>query len=224
LTQALKDETLEQIQKEVLFGFDDEYTISEIINDLFYDVDDFDVDWLHTEISKQFAAHKKESLQWKKPTDFDRLVAVFDQLNKEKIVSLHKAGFTRQDAEGDCREIIDELSTLGITAKGYCYYHIQDLKRAIHEKVLFIGFDSVDYNDEIALKIANRIIELLHENNFQTSWNNSVETRIKITDINWQKAYDGIDYNYDRVFSIFQKEHTSTNKIVAKKTFWKFWK
>jgi hypothetical protein len=187
-------------------------------------VDDFDSDWLNAEISKQFTAHKKESLQWTKPTDFDKLVAVFDQLNKEKIVSLHKAGFTRQDAEGDCREIIDELSTIEINAKGYCYYHIQDLERAIgEEKMLFIGFDSVDYNDEIATEIGHRIVTLLQENGFQTSWNGTVDTRIKIQTINWQKAYNEIDYNYDRVFSIIQKEHSSEKKIASKKPFWKFW-
>ncbi|WP_298514427.1 hypothetical protein [uncultured Kordia sp.] len=224
MTQAIKDEALAQIQKEILLGFYDEATIAEIIQDLFYDVENFDSDWLNAEIRKQFTHHQKTSQQWQKPTDFDRLVSVFDQLNKEKIVSLHRAGYTRQDAEGDCREIIDELSNLGIQAKGYCYYHTQDAERVMEEEVLFIGFDSVNFNDEVALEIANRIIELLQENNFQTSWNNSVETRIKILNINWQKAYDGIDYNYNRVFSIIQKEHSPEKKEVSKKSFWKFWK
>ena len=89
--------------------------------------------------------------------------------------------------------------------------------------MLFIGFDSVDYNDEVASEIANRIVELLKENGFQTSWNESVETRIKIQNINWQKTYDGIDYNYDRVFSIIQKEHSPKKKTVPKNLFWKFW-
>lgn len=223
MTPALKDEALEYVQIEIQFGFDDVATISENILDMFYDVDDFDSKWLHRVISEQFAIHQKASLQWKQPTDFDRLRTVFDQLNKEKIVSLHKAGFTRTDAEHECREIIDELDGLGIKATGYCYYHIQDLERAMKEKILFIGYDSIDYNDEIAIAIANRIIVLLEENGFQTSWNGSVKTRIKIENIHWQKAYDGIDYNYDRVFSIITKEHNSTDTSNTKKPFWKFW-
>ena len=223
MTQALKDEALEYVQREILFGFDDVTTILENIQDMFYDVEDFDAKWLHAVISEQFGLHQKVSQEWKQPTDFDRLRTVFDQLNKEKIVSLHKVGFTRQDAEHDCREIIDELAALGIKAKGYCYYHIQDLERAMDENILFIGYDSIDYNDEIAIDIAKRILVLLEENGFQTSWNGSVETRLKIEDINWQKAYDGIDYNYDHVFSIFTKEHTPTTKNNRKKPFWKFW-
>lgn len=224
MKQAIKDEALEQIQKDVLFGFYDEYSISETIHDMFYDVDNFDSDWLNAEISKQFTQHKNANPLWQKPTDFDKLVAVFDQLNKEKIVSLHKAGYTRQDAEGDCREIIDELSSLGINAKGYCYYHTQDLERAIgEEEMLFIGFDSVDYNDEVATEIAQRILALLQENGFQTSWDGTVKTRIKVQNINWQKTYDGIDYNYDRIFSIIQKEHSPEKKEMTKKPFWKFW-
>ncbi|WP_299890231.1 hypothetical protein [uncultured Lacinutrix sp.] len=224
MKQKVKTEAIEHLERDILFGFESKDDLFESISELFYNEDDFDNDWFKTEIEKRFSSHLKSSENWKKPTDFERLVKVFDQLNKEKIVSLHKAGHTRQDSEEDCREIIEELEAIGIKAKGYCYYHSQDLERAIEDNgMLFIGYDSNEQNDGIAFEIANRIIELLKENGFKTEWNGSLDTRIEIKSIVWKKAYDNTDYNYSRVFSIIEKYHTPTKKVEKKKPFWKFW-
>ena len=194
---------------------------------MFYDEDDFDENWLKREIEIRLKKHQTESLNWEKPTDFERLVKTFDELIKEKIVSLHRAGYTRQDGESDCSEIIDELKAIGINAKGYCFYHTQDLERAIgEEKMLFIGFDSYNREDELAKEVAKKIVEVLKKNEFNVKWNGSLDTRIEILDINWKKAVDNVDYNYGRVFEIMEK-YNKQNKMEAKtnnkKPFWKFW-
>ncbi|PCJ64891.1 MAG: hypothetical protein COA58_11500 [Bacteroidetes bacterium] len=212
MKSEIKKEAIEHLKRDILFGFESKEDLFESISELFYDEDDFDDYWFKMEIEKQFSSHQKNSENWKKPTDFEKLVKVFDQLNKESIVSLHKAGHTRQDGEADCREIIEELEASGIIAKGYCYYHSQDLERIIEASgTLFIGYDSNQHIDKIGYEIANRVIELLQENGFQTEWNGSLDSRIEIKSIVWEKAYDNIDYNYSRVFSII------------KKPFWKFW-
>jgi hypothetical protein len=152
---------------------------------------------------------------------------LFDELNKDGIVSLHKAGYTRQDGEGDCMAIIEELEVLGIKTKGYCYYHTQDLERAIgEEKMLFIGYDSYNHEDELAKVVAQKIIEVLKRHGFQTRWNGSLSSRIELLDINWKKTVDNIDYNYDRVFSILKSNSnikTTDVKTDKPKPFWKFW-
>ena len=225
MNQDIKIEALENLKRDIVFGFNSEEELFESIRELFYDYDDFDEDWLHSEISTRFEAHQNQSLTWQKPTDFERLVKVFDQLNKEKIVSLHKAGYTRQDAEGDCHDVIEDLKAMEIKAKGYCYYHAQDLERAIAEEaMLFIGYDSTEQNDEKAREVANTIISTLQNNGFETKWNGSLNSRIEIKNINWQKAYDEIDYNYSRVISVFEDNHISIKEVaVKKKPFWKFW-
>lgn len=224
MKQEIKDEALRQLEQDILFGFESEEDLFESIRDMFYDEDDFDDKWLRLKVSTAFLAHQKDSVNWKKPTDFDRIVKAFDQLNKEKIVSLHKAGYTRQDAESDCNEIIHELSTIGITAKGYCYYHTQDLERVIlDDRMLYIGYGSIDQNDKTALNIANQIIMIFELNGFQTEWNGSLNKRIKIKNVNWEKTYDNIDYNYERVFSIFEKYNKPIKKINPRKPFWKIW-
>ena len=231
MTKEIKTEALEMIKENVLFGFYSEKEIFTSISDAFYDAEDFDNDWLTKEISKQFVAHKNNSKSWNRQTIFTRLVSVFDQLNKEKIVSLHKAGYTRQDAQDDCREIVDELGAIGIIAKGYCYYHAQDLQRALGEDgMLYIGYDSIEPTDSAAEAVANRIVTLLRENGFTVSWNGFIDTRIEIKNITWQKVYDGVDYNYSRIFSIIEEHHAPKNNLetttnnTTQKPFWKFWK
>lgn len=227
MKEEIKNEAIEQLKKDILFGFENADDLLETVSDMFYDVEDFDENWLKQEIEKRLKKHHIESLNWKRPTDFDRLVKSFDELNKEKIVSLHRAGYTRQDGEQDCEEIIDELNSFGIKANGYCFYHTQDLERAIgDEKMLFIAFDSYNHNDELAKEVAEKIIEVLKKNGFKVKWNGSLETRIEILNIDWKKTVDNIDYNYNRVFEIMKKYNKPEGSITEsknKKSFWKFW-
>ncbi|GAB4161528.1 MAG: hypothetical protein Tsb0033_19130 [Winogradskyella sp.] len=227
MNQEIKDEAIEQLEKDVLMGFENAVDLQETISEMFYDEEDFDQKWLKQEIEKRLERHQTESLNWEKPTDFDRLVKSFDELNKEKIVSLHKAGYTRQDGEEDCAEIIDELNSIGIKVKGYCFYHTQDLERAIGtEKNLFLAFDSYNREDELAKEVANKIIDILRKNGFNVNWNGSLETRIEISNINWKKTVDNTDYNYSRVFEIMEKHNTLNSpekELIRKKPFWKLW-
>ncbi|MDO7174176.1 DUF6891 domain-containing protein [Mariniflexile sp. AS56] len=227
MTDEIKKEAIEQLEKDVLFGFENGDDLLESISEMFYDETDFDENWLKKEIDIRLKNHQKESRSWEKPTDFERLVKSFDELNENKIVSLHRAGYTKSDGEEDCSEIIDELKVIGISVNGYCYYHTQDLERAIgKEKMLFIGFDSYNRDDGLAKEVAEKIISVLTNNGFKTKWNGSIDTRIEILNIDWKKAVDNIDYNYSRVFDIIEKHHKPVNneKIKAdNKPFWKIW-
>lgn len=224
MDSKIKEEIFEQLKKDILFGFEDSSELFESIREMYYDMDSFDEVWLKEKISKMQKKHIAESESWDYPTDFNKLVKVFDQLIGEKIVSLHKAGYTRQDGENDCLEIIEELKIVGIQAKGYCYYHTQDLERAIQENgELYIGFGSFDQNSGLTIKIGERIVELLIQNDFSVEWAGSIDTRINITSIDWKKVPDDLDYNYGRIFEILKEDHNSNQYIKKKKPFWRFW-
>ncbi|QEC77305.1 DUF6891 domain-containing protein [Mucilaginibacter ginsenosidivorax] len=169
MTQDLKDEALEQIKLDIKFGFENEQQIFEGLEDMFYDEDDIDEEWLKQTIHQRYNQHQKEALQWIKPTGFDRLARAFDQLIVQKIVCLHNAGYTKQDGEGDCMETIERLDELGVKAIGFCYYHAQDLARAVDPDTrnLYLGFDSVTQNDDEALQVAQMIVTALKENHLQ---------------------------------------------------------
>lgn len=186
MTQEIKNEALEQVELDIKFGFENEEELFESIREMFYDEKDFDEDWLREIIAEKYQQHQQNSLTWTRPNDFTRLAKTFDQLIREKIVCLHKAGYTKQDSEGDCRETIERLNALGIKTIGFCYYHAQDLARTVDKDIrsLYLGFDSATQDDKDALQVASRIVSALRENHFDVSWTGTVDQRIEIKNIN----------------------------------------
>lgn len=219
MTDDIKNEALEQLDLDIKFGFENEDELFESIREMFYNEDDFDEDWLKQIISEKYNQHQQDSLTWTRPNDFDRLVKSFDQLINDKIVCLHKAGYTKQDGEGDCMETIEKLNELGIKAIGFCYYHSQDLARTVDKEIrnLYLGFDSPTHDDNEALKVANKIVSTLKENGFDVSWTGTVDQRIEIKNIIWQKIPNNENWSSERVINILTKPYNN------KKPFWKFW-
>lgn len=219
MQQEIKDEALEQIILDIQFGFENEEVIVEGILDMFYNEQGFDQDWLKQTVQEKYREHLQLSTNWTKPTDFDRLAASFDELIKQKIVCLHKAGYTKQDAIGDCEEAIEQLKEHGVEAIGYCYYHAQDLARAVHpeSKNLLLGFDSANEDDTGALVVGQKIVEVLSKNGLEIIWSGSIEQRIEIINLNWQKVPDNEDWSIERVKQLLVKPDNQ------KKPFWKFW-
>lgn len=189
----LKNEVLEFIKREVQFGFDNQADILESVWDAgFEDEDELHENWLKQVIAEHYNHHQTESKKWTMPTDFDKLAKVFDELNQEKIIALHKAGYTKQDGYSDVGEVVDLLSTKNIVPLGYCFYHTQDLERAIEptSKNLLLAFDDINENDENAIVIGQKITKKLNDNGFTVEWNGTVEERIEIKNISWQKIPD----------------------------------
>ncbi len=205
MDQEIKDEAQEQVRKDVLMGFDTKEEIFEGVMDMFYDNDDFDEAWLTAVIDDAYAQHQAESKRWTTPTDFDRLVKVFDQLMTQQIVCLHKAGYTRQDAMHDCMEVVNALAQYGVNALGYCYYHTQDVERVIdpETKNLLLGFDSSDSDEEKALAVGVLIAEILEDEGFEFAWNGTINQRIEIKNLNWQKVPTDEDYGLQRNLRLF---------------------
>jgi hypothetical protein len=219
MTEEIKQEAIDQLELDIKFGFENEEELFESIREMFYDQSDFDEGWLREKISDKYSKHQSKSLNWTHPTDFERLAKTFDELIAERIVCLHNAGFTRSDGEGDCMETIERLDELGITAIGFCYYHSQDLGRAVDQETrhLYLGFNSVVEDDNEAILIANRIIDKLRKNGFKVNWSGTVDQRMEIEDIDWKKVPDDQNWGIERVVQIL------TELKGEKKPFWKFW-
>ncbi len=185
----LKKEILENVTNEVAFGFSTKEEIFDDILDMFDD-EGIDEDWLKKLIDEKYDAHLEESKTWQHPTDYEKLAEVFEELNEENIITLHKAGYTKQDGYGDVTEIVEILKEDGIEPIGYCFYHTQDLERAIDPEIrnLFLCFDSLDQNDEKAITIGNLIVSKLNKAGFKTSWDGTINQRIEIKDINWLRT------------------------------------
>lgn len=200
MRKEIKQEFLEQIQKDILFGFEEPEEILEGVMNMFFDEDDLDEEWMRQKIITNFEKQKAISKTWTHPTDFDRLSKVFDQLDKMGIIALHKAGYTKQDGYAEVAEAKEMIEDEGFSVKGYCFYHTQDLSRAIDPEIknLFIAFDSFDQNDKKAIEIGNQIVDLMRKEKFEIEWDGTIDQRIFISKIQWQKVYDDDEWGLER--------------------------
>ncbi len=207
--KVLKDELIEYIHKEVCFGFDSDAEILQSVWDYaIEDEDQLDERWLKQVIAGYYGRHQEESKNWKRPTDFDRLAKVFDELNSEGIIALHKAGYTKQDGYSDVGEVIHMLDR-SIKPIGYCFYHTQDLERAIDPAIrnLFLAFDDIRQDDKNAILIGKTIVSKLNESGLKTEWDGTIDQRIEIKDIHWQKVPDGQDWGIERAVRYLRSGH-----------------
>lgn len=139
--------------------------------------------------------------------NYIRLRNVFDKLNRERIIAIHFAGYTLDDGFEEVGVVCQFMKKNGIPRQGYCFYHEQDVERALDESIqsLFLAFHSTNGDEQLAMEVGERIEELLTENGFDVEWDHSLDSRIKIKNFIWDKEYDGEDYGTDRAIRIMSE-------------------
>ncbi|WP_431263169.1 DUF6891 domain-containing protein [Roseateles chitinivorans] len=132
-------------------------------------------------------ARSLDQASWPAVTDCDRLDAVFDALTAEGVIALQNAGYTQSDGWGDIVEARAEADDPG-AFHGYCFFHGQDLERAVHGQGLFLAFGSIDGDDDTeGVKVGERVVELLKGAGFRVEWGGTFKTRIFIPDFDWKR-------------------------------------
>ncbi|PAM93854.1 hypothetical protein B4N84_16415 [Flavobacterium sp. IR1] len=186
----------ESIFNQLRMGF---LSIDEIQENILEEIDDNEFE---DEISEEWAFDKireenqkllSESKQWKSPTDTERLIKAFDELADKNIIALHNAGYTTSDGEYEVVEVERDLRENEVESDGYCFYHEQDLARAIalEDSSLFIAFQKVDNTDDATtIEVGKVVAEVLINNDFRIKWDGSARTKIEIPGFRWQKIFD----------------------------------
>src|SRR5690606_26960250 len=155
-------------------------------NGLGYEISE---EWAYEQIEKIYAELLEESQTWENPTETERLIAAFDELaEKHKITALHYAGYTMDDGEYEVVEIERTLIENGERSEGYCFYHGQDLERAVQGEGLWIAFQKIDnVNDSVSKEIARTIVDVLEKHGLKTDWDGKAESRISLPNFKWQR-------------------------------------
>ena len=167
--------------------------------------------WAYSLIEAEITKVAAERKTWNRPTDTEKLIAAFEELCKLNIIALHNAGYTTSDGEYEVVEVERQLRVLGKRSDGYCFYHEQDLARAIvpENPNLMLAFQKVDNsNDEITVAIGRKIVEVLQSYGFTIEWNGTATQKIKLVGFRWQQLYDisaNNLLNYQKVVEIMAK-------------------
>ena len=197
---------LESIVSQVRMGFLSiekiKDNISEEIEDNGFE-DEISEEWAFKHIDNEWKTLIAESKEWKKPTDTERLVKAFDELCASNIIALHNAGFETSDGEYEVVQIEKELRKNKIKSDGYCFYHAQDLARAIDKKNpnLYIAFQKVENKDDnVTIGVGKKVVAVLKKYGFEVDWEEKPTKKILIPNFKWRLVYnynnrDLLDYN-----------------------------
>ena len=176
---------LDTIRTYVWSGFYDTDDVHQEIDDILED--DADEVMLRSAVAIEFEKKAVSEASWPDETDCDRLNQVFDQLNAKGIIALQNAGYTMSDGLSDVGE---ELHQRGReSTSGYCFYHGQDLERAVSGGGLMLAFGDLDDDKTGKTEIGISVRDVLESNGFTTEWNGDPETRINIPNIDWKRRY-----------------------------------
>ncbi|HTD03455.1 DUF6891 domain-containing protein [Undibacterium sp.] len=174
---------VDQIKTWVWSGFYDNQETNEFLDDLLEG--DVDEAMLRVLIEDEFEKKKTQERDWPLNTDCDKLDEVFRDLNDSMIIAIQNAGYTTDDGLDEVGEI--HATQPHGTYRGYCFYHGQDLARAVAGEGLMFAYGDMKDSDEGKAAIALAIIGALERQGFAVEWNGSIQTKIKVPKIQWQR-------------------------------------
>lgn len=195
----------DSIYTQVRSGF---YSLEDIQNNIIEEIEDngfedeISEDWAYKQINAVNEELLKESESWGENTQTNRLIVAFDELAESKIIALHYTGYTMDDGEYEVIEVERTLNDNNEKSEGYCFYHGQDLERAVRGDGLNISFQKINNESDVVSKeIAKKIVAVLEKHDLKVDWNGKASSKILLPEFKWQRIYDEDDrdllnYNY----------------------------
>lgn len=136
-------------------------------------------------IQMEFETHDADEASWPRETDCDRLESAFAAISSQGIVALQNAGYTMSDGHEEVDEALDPHPRG--TFNGYCFYHGQDLERAVETGQLFIAFGDLRDTPGGKLAIGRVVRDAFSAEGLNCEWNDDAEKRILVTGIDWKR-------------------------------------
>ncbi|WP_417861727.1 DUF6891 domain-containing protein [Vreelandella venusta] len=179
---------LDAIKVHVWGGFDTPEDIQEMIADLLEE--GADEEMLREPVSIEFKKKREAEKSWPQVTDLDRLDGVFQALNANGILCLHNAGYTMSDGHEDSNEALSAYPQGEFY--GYCFYHGQDLERAVSGDGLMLAYDHVNGDVPEKIEVAETIQQALEKAGFTVEWDGTTNQRINIPKFDWKHRASSI--------------------------------
>lgn len=160
------------------------YTADEMV-DMVDDIleDDCNGAMLKRLVEPELQNKREAEKSWPPVTPCDRLDAVFYQLHEAGICALGNAGYTMSDGFAEVAEAVHDAPDGHY--HGFCFYHGQDVERAIEEGGLMIAFGAMADDPAHSLKVAQTVCDALKAAGFDVAWDGTIKQRIEIPGFQW---------------------------------------
>lgn len=184
----LSSRTLDIITLLVREGFHRRGRLIEIITTERYPPGQLDTAEVAAEVDAALAEWRAEQATWPSPTDCDRLDAAFEALRGRGLIALQNAGFTQSDGYEDFQDALERHPNPK-TILGYCFYHEQDLERAVKGRGLTLAFGPANPQEEKTRgQEAGEIVrEELQRAGLAVEWDGTFGARIRVPNLVWRR-------------------------------------
>lgn len=173
----------DEIRIRVWSGFHSLPDVLEMLEDC--DDDDADKQMLEEVAKSEFQAKREAEATWPPVTDCMRLDAAFEALNEMGIIALHYAGYTMSDGLDDVGEALSEADRDKV--KGYCFYHAQDVARALDGYGLLLAYGDLADTASGKRAIGELVKVELERQGLEVKWDGDEEQRIDLPSVVWQR-------------------------------------
>jgi len=168
-------------------GFYTSDQIVELLQDAVFEPGTVDPDRLAARVEAEMQRKRAEERTWPEETDCDRLTRAFAALDRQGIIALHNAGYTLADGLADVTQFYDSVGGPRSHYTGFCFYHEQDVERAVDGLGLSLAFGDLQADPSRALEVGRLVLRALTERGFVVQWDGTVEMRLEVPALRWQK-------------------------------------
>lgn len=178
----------ELVRQWVWSGYDSAAALAERIDHSASAGEGFDVERIKAFAAALLDSKRAAEAAWPDETDCDRLDRAFADLDALGICALQCAGDTLSDGFEAVADVINADGVPQDRYSGFCFFHSQDLDRALDGEGLALAFGHIDSQaaaDFIA--VGRKVCEVLAQHGLQTAWDGSDKRRIQLPHIRWQR-------------------------------------
>jgi len=148
----------------------------------------FDHGWIKAYATAVFEKKRAAEATWPQETDCDRLDNAFGRLNEQGVCALQWAGNTISEGMESVSDAINDEGVPEGRYQGFCFFHSQDIDRALGDEGLMLAFGPVDSDeDEDAVRIGRLVCEAFQREGLQTDWKGTADSRINLPRLRWQR-------------------------------------
>lgn len=153
--------------------------------------DGFDLAWIKAFAVRALARKRAAEALWPPVTDVDRLHKAFTSLHERGICAVHWAGHDMDEGLEAVIDALREADEAGVAEDHYwgvCFFHSQDMDRALDGQGLLLAFNAIGSEaEEEVVRVGRKVCEALEQEGLKTSWNGSANSRIELPDLRWQR-------------------------------------
>lgn len=131
---------------------------------------------------------EEERRSWPARTDNDRLAGALEDLAAHGVIALDGAGVDQEDGYTAFQARL-QAHPAPSEVRGYCFYDVQDVARAVTGGGLFLAFGPRDPREEqtVGPQVGEMVADALRVQGLKVAWDGTFDHRIHLPAFDWKR-------------------------------------